>query len=70
MARYSVHAIADADCSRYHEEVLGSSDDLIEAKTIAAHEGSGVYGCCIVDRATGDVDWGQGLGVSLPDAEA
>lgn len=57
--RYEVRAIADADCTRVHDEVLASTDDATEAKRLAAENSRSLYGAAVVDTETGAIDFGS-----------
>jgi hypothetical protein len=61
MARYQIHAIADGDCTTIHPEVLATTDDVIEAKRLAAtHSRSLYYGAAVLDGETCVIDYGHG----------
>jgi hypothetical protein len=67
MARYRVHPIADANCDAANQRVtIVATDHLATAKWHASHN-SCVYGACIWDSQTGQLDVGFGFGVPCPD---
>lgn len=63
MSRYTIHAIADADCTSYHDEVLAQTHDAAQIKTLVSEHSNHYYGACIVDNETGLADYGWGFGI-------
>lgn len=58
MARFEIRATGDADCQTVNDEVLGTCDDIGEAKRLAAELSAEPYGVAIVDTLTGSIDFG------------
>jgi hypothetical protein len=69
--RYEVRGIADADCTDLCEDVLYRSDDLtsIYQALDTRKLSNRIYGCAILDRTTGLIDWGFGFGTPVPDPD-
>ena len=61
MKRYTIHAIADADCTQLHDEILAESDDLEEANELAIRCSNSLFGSAIRDHRTGMTDFGEGF---------
>jgi len=68
--RYEVRIIADPECTLITPAVLFNTDNLFEAKQSAnLTSPQFCYGTAIADNETGQVDWGFGFGVPVPDPE-
>jgi hypothetical protein len=66
--RYEIYAIADAECSTIHPDVIEATDDLATARRRAADiSGRHCYGTAILDTMTRRIDFGRGFGVPIPD---
>jgi hypothetical protein len=61
--RYTIHIIANEDCTAIRNSVLAQSDNLDEAKRLAADNSDYAFGSAIRDNETGLIDYGMGFGV-------
>lgn len=66
MSRYTIHVIADADCTSHHEEVLAQADYAAQAKALVSDHSNHPFGACIVDHKKGLTDYGWGFGKPSP----
>ncbi len=69
--RYEVHGIGNAECTEICVDVLYASNDLKSIKQAMESRklSNRIYGCAILDRVTGLIDYGYGFGVPVPDLE-
>ena len=55
--RYEIHHIRDAECTIVHAAILATTDDLDDAKRLAADHSGSIYGAAIVDTHTAEIDF-------------
>lgn len=71
MFRYKVVPVSDEHCDSVNTDpVLFETDSLLKAVEQAPLlSASYCYGVAVVDRMTGEVDYGYGFGVPCPDMD-